>query len=467
MKVKKSRLWEVIEQLSRRDLREIGDHVRSPILNKRDYVVKLYDFLMECAMTLDIIPDKALMHSKTFPGLEYDDSRIRSAMSVVLKIIERYLALTVIDENPAAVSLALAKAYRKRNLSKHYQQTIRNTADYLNKVPHQHADFHNGLYDLENERYQSLSAQRQLKSINLQLLSDRLDIGYLSQKLRQTCFSISHMQVYTTEYDFGLLPEILQKAGQPPYQNIPAISLYYHGYFALTNSDEETHFQKFKTQLFEFGNQFPKNELRDLYLLATNYCTKRFNDGATHFAKESLDFYKQALQQEILLINGYLSSYTFSNIVATALLVEDYSFTENFLDQHKKSLAPKNKKQIYSFNRARFEYQRGNFDKALDLLQQRLYKDLLLNLSAKTIMAKIFYEMQATDLLLSHLDAMSQFIRRKKVMAYHQENFQNFISFLRKIVEIPDFEKEQRKQLKTDIEAVKAVAERKWLLKQI
>ena len=275
------------------------------------------------------------------------------------------------------------------------------------------------------------------------------------------------MQVYTTEYDFGLLLDVLQKAGSPQYQAIPAISLYYHGYFALTNPNDETHFHQFKKQLFDFGHQFPKNELRDLYLLATNYCTKRFNDGATHFAKESLDFYKQALPQEILLIDGYLSSYTFTNIVATALLVEDYSFTENFLERYKKSLAPKNQKPIYSFNRARYEYQRGNFDKALDLLQQRLYKDLLLNLSAKTVMAKIFYEMGAEDLLLSHLDAMNQFIRRKKVIAYHQENFQNFISSLRKIIEIPDFEKAQRQKLKANLESAKAVAERRWLLEQI
>ena len=85
----------------------------------------------------------------------------------------------------------------------------------------------------------------------------------------------------------------------------------------------------------------------------------------------------------------------------------------------------------------------------------------------KTLTAKIFFESDEFEVLLSHLDAMGQFIRRKKVMGYHQDNFQNFISFLKRIVETPDFKKENRKFLKEEIEQVKAVAERRWLLKQI
>ncbi len=465
--MKNSKLWDILEQMSRRDLNEIRDCIRSPHFNKREYVVKLFDFLLECREELQIIPDKEMLHTKIFPGLEFSGSRIRSAISLVSKVVEQYMTLKIINARKADSSLALAMAYRQKNLQKHYNQTIRTTEEILENEIQRNADFYENLYDLEYEKYQSLSAQRQLNAINLQSLSDKLDIGYLSQKLRQTCFSISHMRVYSMEYDFGLLPAILEKAGQAEYQAIPAIALYYHGYFALTNPNDEHHFQQFKKQLFDFGYQFPKNELRDLYLLATNYCTKRVNEGSPHFANESLDLYKEALRQELLLTDGVLSHITFSNITAIALLTEDYSFTENFLEKYKKSLQPKYRKPIYSFNRGRFEYQRGNFDKALDLLQQRLYKDLLLNLSAKAVMAKIFYEMDAIDLLTSHLDAMSQFIRRKKVIGYHQENFQNFISFLKKIVEIPDFEKENRIALKKDIEKVKAVAERRWLLELV
>jgi len=68
------------------------------------------------------------------------------------------------------------------------------------------------------------------------------------------------------------------------------------------------------------------------------------------------------------------------------------------------------------------------------------------------------------SLLESHLDTMKVFLRRKKVIGYHQELFRNFILLLKKRIEIPDFDKEKLILLKREIEEVKAVAERRWLL---
>ena len=59
---------------------------------------------------------------------------------------------------------------------------------------------------------------------------------------------------------------------------------------------------------------------------------------------------------------------------------------------------------------------------------------------------------------------MEQFIRRRKVIGYHQELFRNFILLLKKRIEIPDFEKAKLAILKMEIEGVKSVAERRWLL---
>lgn len=465
--MKKGRLSEIIDQISRRDLREIGKCVRSPFFNTRDYVADLFDFILECRENLKIKPTNEQLHAHIFPSLVFSDSRIRSAMSLLVKIIERYLAIRTIEQKPAAMPLALAEAYRKLNLQKHYDQTIRTAEEILKNEPDRPADYYSNLYSLEFEKYRSLSARRQLDEVNLQAVSDKLDDAYLAQKLKQTCFSISHRRMYTREYDLGLLPHLLEVASAERYQKTPAISLYYHGYFALTQSNEEFHFKKFKEQLIAFGNEFPRDELRDLYLLATNYCIKRVNEDAPHFADEALDLYKEALRKKVLQTNGILSHITFSNITAIGLLTEDFSFTENFLNDYKSALSGEYREPIFSFNLARLEYQRGDFDKALDLLRREVYRDLLLNLSVKTVTAKIYFEIKEFDLLFSHLDAMQQFIRRKKVMGYHRENFQNFLSLLRKIVEMPDFAKAEKITIKKEIEGVKSVAERRWLLKQL
>ena len=465
--MKSGRLWEIFEQLSSKEIREIEKCVKSPIFNNRKSVESLFEFLRECRDDLKIIPDKAQIHHHVFPGEQFEDIRVRNAMSFLLKIIERWFVLKEIEADSTRTSLALASVYRKKQLLKHYNQTIRANEKLRKSQPLRHADYYVGQYRLEFEKYRFHSSRRELEEINLQSLSDNLDISYLAQKLRQTCFSVSLKRVHSTEYDSGLLPYLLEISSTEKYQSVPAIALYYHGYFALVKPEEEQHFQAFKNLLSKYQSQFPKQELRDLYLLATNYCIRHMNKNAQQYMNSALELYREGLENKALLVDGVLLHFTFSNIVAFGIVKEDYEFVENFLNEYKSALSEEYREPIYAFNLARLRYHLGDFEEALPLLQREIYRDLLLNLSAKTLTAKIFYESEEYNVLSSHLDAMQQFIRRKKVIGYHRENFQNFISFLRKIVELPSFDKEKKAALKKEVLEAKAVVERKWLSEQL
>ena len=116
---------------------------------------------------------------------------------------------------------------------------------------------------------------------------------------------------------------------------------------------------------------------------------------------------------------------------------------------------------------AQLEYSRKNYHAALGLLQKSNYKEVLLNLAAKTVLLKIFYELDEFDLLDAHLKAMRTFIRRKKMMAYHEENYVNLVRLTRKLIECNTFDKREVSQLKQEILATKVVEEKDWLTARI
>ena len=66
---------------------------------------------------------------------------------------------------------------------------------------------------------------------------------------------------------------------------------------------------------------------------------------------------------------------------------------------------------------------------ALKLLQKAEFGDLLLNLAARSLQLKIYYELQELDLLDSHLQAFRTFLRRKKELGYHRDNYLNTVRF--------------------------------------
>ena len=463
--MKSSKLLQVFEKLELKDLRELKKWVRSPVVNQRQHVADLFEFLEECQRELKIVPDYETTHRAIFPKENFDEKRLRNSMNLLLKVIEKYFSQKYQKEEQAL--LLLGKAFRKIDLPKHYQQTIAKTRLLQDQSEQRHAEFYLTNYLLEYEQYQWLSSQRRLTDINLQTLSDNLDIAYLALKLRQTCFSLSHQAVFKTDYDFGLLPNFLEVLNKSPYSEIPAISLYYHCYLSLTDSVDETHFRKFKELLVKHSQLFPLQEIRDLFLLAANYCIRRLNDGSPQFAQEALDIYQEGLEKAYLISDGKLSRFTYSNIVTMSLVTQQYDWAIDFAEKYKPALVKDHQESTYSFNLARLEYSRGNLDKALLLLQKSEYRELVLNLTAKSLMAKIYFESEEHEVLTAHLDAMQQFIRRKKVIGYHREMFMNFATFLKKRTELPVFEKEQMANLKIELENFRVIAERRWLMTQI
>lgn len=469
--MQQSRLWQVFEKLDLKDLRELKKRVNSPAFNQRAYVAKLFHFLSDNRRELKMIPDYESANRTVFPKEKRDDARLRNSMNLLLQVIENYL-VDKFSGTPVEKNIALAKAYRAMQLPKHYNQTLSKAQKNQQQADARPAEFHLRNYLLEYEQYKFLSTQRRLTDINMQTLSDNLDIAYLALKLRQTCFSLSHQAVYKTDYDFGLLPYFLETIKSEPYSKVPAISIYFHCYLSLTDSTDESHFRTFKELLVRHSALFPAREIQDLFLLAANYCIRRLNDGSPHFAAEALDIYREGLEKEYLLFSENkdkkrLSRFTYSNIITCSLVAREYDWAKDFSARFREKLAPKHRESTYSFNLARLEYERGNPEAALPLLQKTEYRELILNLMAKALIAKIYFETDEYEALSAHLDAIRQFIRRKKVIGYHRDMFRNFVSILKKRIEIPDFEKEKLGALKKEASTLNSLAEKRWLMKNL
>lgn len=119
-----------------------------------------------------------------------------------------------------------------------------------------------------------------------------------------------------------------------------------------------------------------------------------------------------------------------------------------------------------SFCMALLAYSKKDYAQALDLLQKSEYEDLLLNLAAKTVQIKLFYEWGEMDLLHDHLKAMRMFVLRKKVMGYHRENYLNAIQMTFRLLETNPFDRHALHELREAIEQTKPLAEKTWLLEQ-
>ncbi len=464
--MEKSRLIIVFNSLNKRELRQLSKFVRSPFFNQQKELVTFFDYLVECRQYLKIIPTKKQVFTRLYPAAQYKDTKVRLLMSDLFKLIEHYLVYEDFFEEDVKSQIRLVSAYRKRNLTKLFDRTIRKVEEELKKGTSRNAEYYNESYLLQLEKYQFASISKRTEELNLQEISDTVDVAYLALKLRHTCFLLSHQRVYNTEYRFGLLADVIAYIEEQNYLEIPAIAVYYYCYHSLTRAEEVDYFYKFKQQIVDYSSLFPKGEMRDLYLLAINFCIKKINEGNEDFANEVLDLYKEGLKQEIFLINGILSRFTYRNIVAIGLKMGNYDWVESFIHTYKLNLEKKYQEGVFSYALGHLEYERKNFKDALTLLKRVEHSDLLITLVAKTLLLKIYYELDELDKLESHLDSMKTFLRRKKVIGYHQANYLNIINFTKKLISVNPYDKAEKEALKLKIEA-EALIEKDWLLAQL
>lgn len=453
--------------LNKAEIRQIARFVRSPFFNQKEVLIDLFEYLDLSVNQKKYIPTKEDIFRNVVKEDKYDPQKVRWVMSKLSQLIEHFLVYQEFFEESTIVQTKLAVAFRKKGLSKHFYGTIQGVEKTHQKNEFQDAANYKNAYEIQLEKYNFTSLGIRSTSQNLQKITDNFDVFYIATKLRQCCIKISHQNVYKTEYDFGMLKEVMQYLERKQLLAIPAIGIYYYGYLALANMDREDYFHTFKKLIFEHGNKFSSEEMNGIYLLAINYCIRRLNDGKKSYAQEGLDLYKVGLKSKVLITDGKLSRFTYRNIIAMGLIVEAYDWVEDFLHNYKSALDKEHRESIFNFNLARLEYTRKNYDKALELLNKEDFKDLLLNLSAKTMALKIYYEIEEYRLLDAHLHSMKNFIIRKKIIGYHRTNYLNLIRYTQKLIKLNFYDREANENLRKKITKEQLISEKEWLLEQL
>ena len=456
--MEKTLLWEAFSQFSLVEVREFDKFVRSPFFNSRPQLVELLAEMSACKAK-GVTPQR----------LEPSTVEERLANSSLLALLEKYLIFKEKFEDVDRGKIRLAAAYRKRNLGKHFQITLREARKSREKQAWRHADYYHDLNLIEWEQYQFDASAHRTESLNIQATSDRMDQAFIARKLRLACLAVSHQAVYKTEYRVGLMEAVLEHVAAENLADLPAIGLYFHCYHYLSAPFEigEIHFACFREMLAASATSFPPEELRTMYLLAINFGIKKLNESREGWMRITFDLYKSALELDLLLENNQISRFAFNNISAIALRVGELDWAENFILSYRPKLERQWRDATASLNMARVAYARKDYKTALLNLQRSDYKDLINNLIAKTLQLKIYYETDEFDLLASHLASMKNFIRRHTAIGYHRSNYSRLVQYTQQLSTLNFSDAKAVATLREKVEKEKILTEKAWFLEML
>jgi hypothetical protein len=463
-----SQLVYLLTALGKGELRELRKWLLSPIHNQREDVVKLFDYLTEKERLSDEKKlAKAIVFKKLFPGEPFDDARLRQAVYFLQKCTEDYLAYREFQQDEIRSALALAEVFRRKNLDRLLEKTLKKLQEDQKNGQLRDEAYLQNQYLLEAIEYQYISEKKRTPDTNLQAYSDTLDLRFIAGKLRLASLITAVQRVYKQDIRIGLLEETLNAVEKNGMMGHPAISVYYYIYRALSDSTREEYFFSLKEAIFQHDHCFSLEEQRDILLLAVNYCIAKMNTGAATFVGEAFDLYKRGIENGALLDKGVLNHLTFINIVTTGTTLRQFDWVRWFIQNFQQYLAPQYRENFVCFSLAKLHFEQREYPQAQRLLMQFDYDDILFNLSAKSMLIKIYFEESEYSALDSLLESLRTYINRKKAIAYHKNIYNNLIRFTKRLVRISPYDKAQKEKLRQDIEAANPLPERKWLLEQL
>ncbi len=459
----------LLESVSKNDWHWLNKFVNSPIYNQNSTVSKLFEAVRKHFLIVKNIKSSENLYELLFDEKPIDASKMHHTSNYLLRTIEDYFAWDEWWRDTPARQRYLLQSYRKRGLDRYFREKLEKLREVTQQQALRHADHHRFLYHLALEDYQHTMQLGRSTAEQLQPLSDLHDLAFVAEKLKNACGIVSRQRVLRMELDMGMLPQVLDYVRSRPHLlDHPSVAIYFYGYLALSDPGNDDHFFALKKQLPMAANQFPLEELRDVYLLAINFCIHRINLREETYLREVFELYKNGLESEVFLDNGQISRFTYTNIALAGLRLKEFDWVYVFLNGYREKLPELQRQGAFSFNLARYFCERGDYDQAMPLLLAMDFDDVLHNLTAKAMLVKMYYETDESTALDSLLASLRAYLRRKRQVSEQQRTaYHNFIKLVRRLQVIPKRDKTALAQLKTDIQETALVAEKDWLLRML
>lgn len=460
----KSKVIRILKTFSGHEIRAFQDFVASPFFNKKPELTRFLEVL--CSQVLGQAPKrlkKKQVYDIIFPGKPFDDKEWRYLKSDLTRLAERFLTIQYYEEDPFRTNLDLMSCYLDRNLEKEYRQPRRRLEKLFEEAAyHDSSFFYHRLRFADIEEHRFEVQRKRTFDETIQHASNFLDRFYFEKKLKYSCGMLDRQSIIKGEYQLNLSEKLIAHIEENDFFGEELIYYYYNVLMALMEEENDAYFGRVRSLLSEPTDKISRQELRELYLAAINYCARKIRKGRENYVAEALNLYRRGIDRRILIENDQLSPWTFTNVVKLALRLREYEWIEGFIKEYAQFLPEEFRENALHYNLAELYYYTRNFDKAMEHLHQVRLSDLNYHLGSRVILSKIYYESGEDEALLSLIAAFSIFLKRNKAISNNlKKTYLNFCDILFQVLKNNP---KKMAALEERIHQTELLTDRGWLL---
>ncbi len=467
-----SKIYNVLTHFDKIEQNRLRKYIRSPYFNVNETLMTFYEVLSEHINANGKAEEftKEQIWGELYENEAFNDVRFRKLSSDLLKLVEGFLAQQIYDKDNLQQTNFLLEAVNEKKIERLYKSSTRQAqiwSDVRNQKP---AGYYYYQFEIQKKLYDLNEAElKRFEKSNVEEIINNLDYFYLAEKLKWYCTVLSRQNLISHEYQLLFIDEIISHMDKYTYDNVPLIRIYYLIFLTQTANNEE-HYFALKDLLSKYWMTLPLKDAEEAYTNMFSYCIKKMNQGNADFYREFLNLSKDLLKTDILLARGELNPWYFRNAVMASLRLNEYEWAEQFINDFENKLPIDFRKNAVSYNRALVYFYQKKYDKVIPLLQSVEYDELVYNLSSKSILLAVYYELDADEALGSLMESFKTFLNRHKEISDVQRIlYSNLMKYIKKLLKLIPGDQKEIAKIKQEMEDDKkiGIASMKWVYEKL
>jgi hypothetical protein len=489
------KLIEILKTFDKAELKKFRRFVSSDYFNTNESVSKLFKLIAAFYPVFEIHDAKMspeAMFKKIYGSRKYDEKTYRYLLSSLYNLLEKYLAISVLERNDVEMKKYVIDDMTERRLfglAGKNLVVLESSLDKDNLIGGEYIYnkeditlIWHQLYFLSN--IQEPILEKRYEQGELQLFSSFVELSHIYQILHQVSQSYNLplkdniVFEYLKNINYKKILEYIEENENKDIdiaengRLIKVLKIYLCFMITMLDEKDEEYFNKMNDYIGKYSNMFGKNELQNLHLMLATCCNRKrtaLNDDKYH--RINFEIMKRAASLD--LYTSYIAQYmdvnNFIIIFQTALQLNESDWAAEFLRKYGEQISPEYSEDMIGYSFAELFFNKKQFERSLSSLSKVKLKLFRLKLPVKVLMLKLYFELNHIEEAYSLVDSFSHFLTsNKKIRKNEVNNYSRFLNFYREILKAKAASGNSRvnKEIKNELASSSLLPHKAWLIEK-
>jgi hypothetical protein len=412
-----NKLIQLLKTFSPKEFISFGKFVNSPFHNESELLTALYVHLKNYFPGFS---SDELTKENVFRNLygreRYNDKKLRDRFSDMIRLAEKFLAISHLQKNPVNFKMQTLYEYSARDLKIHFDRTYNDIRSGIDSIKFKNERSFYDEYLLEGERMGFYENKKLLgkRKPYFNEVAGHMDIymrHFVTNMLRFYSIMNNIKGIVNYRYENRLYEPVMKYIDENNFEQYPLIRAL--RLMIKINGDFKDIDSYYKLKDLYLKNH-PHMDSYDKMMITTElfiHSNIRQRAGARGFEKEHFEIIKLQLEHKAYpLEKGWMKREQFLVTVDAAANCGEVDWAEKFIDAYHNEIVPAQRENSYHWAKGFLYYKRKNYNKALTEFAKMKIGDHFYYFRAKVAVSKVYFELGEIENLFMVVDSVRHYI---------------------------------------------------------